>query len=152
MKITALKSRPNLVQGKRCAKRYGLFEKLIIELEQHELPIEIITTLNSEITHLNSLKDTDKAISKDVKRVQYKLLKSLEKELKLVPINHYRNMWLALGMSLGLSFGTVFATSIQNYAFIGVGMPIGMAIGIALGTKKDKEVKESGRQLGIELF
>lgn len=36
-------------------------------------------------------------------------------------------------------------------AFIGIGMIVGITVGITLGTAKDKEAKENGNQLDIEL-
>ena len=76
----------------------------------------------------------------------------VEKELKLVTKNHYRNTWLAIGMTaFGIPLGIAFGGSLGNMAFIGIGMPIGMAIGIAVGTEMDKKASENGKQLDLEI-
>lgn len=81
-----------------------------------------------------------------------RMVNTLEKEVKLVPKNHYRNRWLALGMAaFGLPMGVVFGISLGNMAFLAIGLPIGMAIGIAVGTGLDKKASEEGRQLDVEI-
>lgn len=80
-----------------------------------------------------------------------KILKLLEKELKLVPKSHYRNQWMVLGMSaFGLPIGVAFGISIGNLGLLGLGLPIGMAIGIAVGTGMDEKARKEGRQLSCE--
>lgn len=80
------------------------------------------------------------------------LLKLLEKELKLVPKDHYRTRWMVVGMSaFGLPFGVVFGTSLGNMAYLGLGLPIGMGIGIAIGASMDEKAKKEGRQLTLTM-
>jgi hypothetical protein len=81
-----------------------------------------------------------------------RLIKLIEKEVKLVPKNYYRNLWLTLGMAgFGIPIGVAFGASLGNMAFIGVGLPIGLAFGIALGTGMDKKALAEGRQLDLEI-
>ncbi len=80
----------------------------------------------------------------------------IEKELKLVTKNHYRNTWLALGMAaFGIPLGVAFGTSLGNIAFIGIGLPNGLpnglAVGIAVGTGMDKKAFEEGKQMDLEI-
>ena len=76
----------------------------------------------------------------------------IEKELKLVTKNHYRNTWLALGMAaFGIPLGVAFGTSLGNIAFIGIGLPNGLAVGIAVGTGMDKKVFEEGKLMDLEI-
>ena len=75
-----------------------------------------------------------------------------EKELKIVPKNYYRNLWMVLGMSaFGLPLGVAFGLSLGNIGLLAIGLPIGMAIGTLVGSKLDKKALESGKQLDIEL-
>jgi hypothetical protein len=92
----------------------------------------------------------EKDLSRQVKKSQTGILQMIEKEMKLVPKNRYRNMWLALGMaSFGVPLGVVFGLSLGNMAFLGIGLPIGMGIGIAVGTALDKKAADSGNQLDL---
>lgn len=87
-----------------------------------------------------------------MKRQQTEILKFVEKELKIVPKNYYRNLWVALGMSaFGLPLGVAFGLSIGNMGLMALGLPIGMAIGVLVGSSMDKKALEQGRQLDIEI-
>jgi hypothetical protein len=70
----------------------------------------------------------------------------------VVPKNHYRNQWLALGMAtFGIPFGVALGMSLGNMALLGIGLPIGLAVGIAVGSGMDKKAFEEGRQLDVEI-
>ncbi len=87
-----------------------------------------------------------------IKKKQTRIIKLLEKEVKLVPKNYYRNLWLVLGMvTFGIPIGVAFGTSLGNMAFIGIGLPIGLAIGIAVGSGLDKKAFEEERTLDVEI-
>jgi hypothetical protein len=87
-----------------------------------------------------------------IKQKQTKIIKLLEKELKIVPKNYYRNIWLAVGMSVfGLPIGVAFGVSIGNMGLLAIGLPIGMAIGTLVGSRMDKKAFEENRQLDIEI-
>jgi hypothetical protein len=80
------------------------------------------------------------------------IFKLVEKELKLVTKNHYRRLWMVLGMTIfGVLLGVAFGASLGNMAFLGLGLPIGMAIGIGVGTVMDKKAATEGRQLDVDL-
>ena len=129
---------------------FSKLEKLVVELRSRQLPGEIIEKINSEIELVNSSSNSD--LKKQIRRSKANILKVLEKELKLVPQNYYRNMWLVLGMSaFGIPMGVAFGTALDNMGFLGIGLPIGMAIGIAVGSGMDKKAKEENRQLRTEL-
>ena len=92
------------------------------------------------------------ALSHLIKKKQNKIIKLTEKELKIVPKNYYRNLWMVLGMSaFGLPLGVAFGLSLGNIGLLAIGLPIGMAIGTLVGSKLDKKALESGKQLDIEL-
>jgi hypothetical protein len=128
------------------------FQKLLTELRKRTIPQDIIEFVNQELEKVNSFTGPEKDLVKQVKTSQASILKLIEKEMKLVPKNHYRNMWLALGMaSFGIPLGVIFGLSLGNMAFLGIGLPIGMGIGIAVGTALDKKAADSGNQLDLEI-
>ena len=152
MEITALNKRADNEQDKKLKKGYAVFENLIDELKKKKLPPEILNSINQNIEELNSFSGSNKDLRKRILKSQSNILKLIEKELKLVPKNYYRNRWLAIGMSaFGIPFGVAFGASLDNMAFLGIGIPIGMAIGMAIGAGMDKKAFEEGRQLNLEI-
>ncbi|QCK17134.1 hypothetical protein DCC35_18365 [Mangrovivirga cuniculi] len=108
--------------------------------------------INNEIDDLNSISGSHKEIRRSIKKKQSNILKILETELKLVPKNHYRNTWMAIGMAaFGLPFGVIFSFLIGNMAFLGIGLPIGLAVGMGIGAEKDKESQNNNKQLNFEI-
>jgi hypothetical protein len=133
-------------------KAYKCLERTIDSLNKIELPSDISSMINHEIKMVNAFSGTDKEVIKAMKTANSKILKEVMEKLKLVTKNHYRNIWMAVGMSaFGIPMGVAFSAALNNYGFIGIGLPIGMAIGIAIGTGKDKEAADSGLQLDIEV-
>ncbi len=152
MGITELTKRPSIENNSRLRSKYFQFEKLLNELNTKELTNEIMLAINNNIKQLNAITNSEKELGKQLKKSQTTILRILEKDLKLVPKNHYRNTWLAIGMSaFGIPLGVAFGASLENMAFIGIGLPIGMAIGIAVGTSMDKKASDNGKQLDIEI-
>ena len=128
------------------------FKKLIEILNTKNLPENIVKKINSEISILNSSEIVGNSFLHLLKKKQNTIAKLIEKELKLVPRNYYRNLWLVLGMSVfGLPLGVAFGLSIGNLGLLGIGLPIGMVIGLLVGSLMDKKAFESGRQIDIEL-
>ena len=116
------------------------------------MPNEIVSFVNNEVDQLNGCVESEKELRNSLKRRSSQILKLVEKELKLVPKNHHRNVWLAVGMSaFGIPIGVAFGASMDNMAFLGVGLPIGMVIGMAVGSRMDKKALEEGKQLDLEV-
>ncbi len=131
---------------------YAQFKKLLIELENRELPEEIVVSINKDIDEINSITNSGNDLRKQIKQKLQRIIKLLEKDLKLVPRNYYRNMWMALGMAVfGIPMGVAFGTSLGSMAYLGIGLPIGLAIGIGVGDGMDKKALNEGRQLDIEI-
>ncbi len=150
MKIEPLKLKSEL-HSKNLTRKIEIFERLLTELQKKELPTHILETINEEVTKINEFKWTEKDLSKRIGKAQNKIINQLEKELKLVPKNYYRNLWMVLGMSVfGLPLGVAFGVSIGQLGLMAIGLPIGMGIGIAVGTSLDKKAKQEGRQLDVE--
>jgi ubiquinone biosynthesis protein COQ9 len=128
------------------------FNSLIKLLNDKNLTLNVIKKINDDITELNSSQVMGTALSHLIKKKQNKIIKLTEKELKIVPKNYYRNLWMVLGMSaFGLPLGVAFGLSLGNIGLLAIGLPIGMAIGTLVGSKLDKKALESGKQLDIEL-
>jgi len=152
MEIKELNKRPEIVQNKKLNGAYSMLDKLLSELKKKGLPNNIVITINNEIEQLNSVSESEKKLRKQIIKAQRSIINLIEKELKLVTKNHYRNMWLALGMAVfGLPLGVAFGTSLGNMGLLGIGLPIGMVIGMALGLGMDKKAFEEGRQLDLEI-
>jgi hypothetical protein len=151
MEFKELNSIPNLDQDNKLKKHYASFEKLLAELKKREIPSELIHSINQYIEAINSFSGSNKALRKQIQKLQSATLKLVEKELQLVPINHYRNAYMALGMGFGVAIGVALGTSKGNTSLLAIGLPIGMVIGLAIGNEKDKKTKEKGLQLDLEI-
>lgn len=152
MEMESLKNRPEITTDEKLSKKYGAFRNLLTELGQRDLPATIIDQINERIRRVNTFQGTTKALKKVIHKERTGIVRLVEKELKLVPKGYYRNLWLALGMStFGIPMGVVFGLTLDNMAFLGIGMPIGMAIGIAIGANLDQKAAEEGRQLNFEV-
>ena len=152
MEIKELTKRPSIGQNKKLICTYDKYDKLLTELKKKELPKEIVNSINTGIDQINSVSGSEKELRKQIRKTQSSILKLIEKELKLVPKNHYRNTWMAIGMAVfGVPLGAAFGTSQGNMGLIGIGIPIGMVIGMAVGSSMDKKAFEAGRQLDMEI-
>jgi hypothetical protein len=148
--IKELHKKSEFELDKKSEKKYLVFSKLLKELRKKELPEDIIDPINMQIESINSFYGTTKELVKLMKKGQYAILKLLEKELKIVPKNYYRNLWMVLGMSaFGIPLGVAYGSLIGNMGMLGVGLPIGMVVGMAMGSAMDKKAKDSGKQLDL---
>ncbi len=152
MEIKELNQNPGIVKNAKIKEVYLQFEKLLIELRKKNLPDALVASINKDIEDLNSNSSTEDELKRTVRKKQERIIKLLEKELKLVPKNYYRNLWAAVGMAaFGIPIGAGFGASLGNMAFLGIGLPIGLAVGIAVGTSMDKKAFEEGRQIDLEI-
>ncbi len=152
MDIKELNIRSNIEQDKKLTNKYVYFEKLLDELKKREMPSEIVNLINQNIDEINSFSGSNKDLQKQIRKSQSNILKLIEKELKLVPKNLYRTRWMVIGMTVfGVPLGMAFGASLDNMAFLGIGIPIGMVIGMAIGAGMDKKAFEEGRQIDLEI-
>jgi hypothetical protein len=152
MNIIELDQKPLLETNFKYQEGLLQFEKLLSELRKKELPDGLVNAINKDIEALNASSGSGDEQRKSIKKIQMRLIKLIEKEVKLVPKNYYRNLWLTLGMAaFGIPLGAAFGASLGNMAFLGIGLPIGMAVGSALGSGMDKKALAEGRQLDIEI-
>jgi len=105
MEINELKKRDGIDRNKRLTDIYVQFGKLLSELRKRDLPDEVIQSINTNIDLINPASGSDEQWRKQLRKTQSDILRLIEKELKLVPKNHYRNIWLALGIA---AFGTTW--------------------------------------------
>ena len=152
MDLIELKSRDNISTDEKPNNTYLQFGELLTELKKKELSQNIVNIINNAVGQINSSTQTGAQLRKFVKKQQAIILKQTEKELKIVPKNYYRNLWLVLGFTaFGLPIGVAFGLSIGNIGLIGVGLPIGMGIGALVGSGIDKKAFNEGRQLNLEI-
>lgn len=152
MEISTLKPRQDLGQDTNISKAYLQYETLLKELSKRKLPEHVVASINKDVEALNAMPEDGKLLAQELKSRQARLVRSLEKELKLVPKAYYRNIWLGLGMaSFGIPIGVAFGLTSGNMAFLGIGLPLGLGIGSAVGTAMDKKALAEGRQLDLEI-
>ena len=151
MEIKEVIKRSISEQNKRLNRRFIQFEKLISELRSKSIPNEIVNAINTDIEQINLFPSSEKDFRRLLKKTQSRILKLVDKELKLVPVNHYRNNFMGIGIAMGVAFGAALGSSSDNSSLISLGIPLGMVIGMAIGSAKDKKAKESGLQLDLEI-
>ncbi|MFN3999053.1 hypothetical protein [Algoriphagus sp.] len=136
----------------KLTKKFTSLVNLIFAAGKHSLPDSLVNHINSEIESISQFPGSTEATTKKLAKFQKDLLQKLEKEQNLVPKNHYRNMWLPLGMvAVGLPIGTAFGLMMDNISLLAIGLPIGIGIGVAFGSAKDQKAKKEGRQLDFEV-
>ena len=136
----------------RLEKHFVQLQDLLSVLRKRQLPTEIITSINRDVQHINSFSGADRDLLRFARSSQTRILKQLEKEMKIVPKNHYRNLWMVLGMSaFGLPLGMIYGLMLDNLAFFSIGLPIGMGVGTMIGMAMDKRAGKEGRQLELEI-
>ena len=143
MTITNITPIKNPEENKRLNKVYLQMQSLINALNQKEIPEAIQELINADIDSINSFEGNDKELRKHIKKVRTKTLKLVEKELELVAINHYRDLWMAIG----IAFGVALSASFDNN---GLGLIIGLVVGMALGSNMDKKAAKNGKQLNLQ--
>jgi hypothetical protein len=150
MAVIELRQRQDLTD-RRAAEAYKNFNDMVQALRKKDLPEKITELANLKIEEVNRSMLNGKELTRLVKTNQKELIKVLEKEVKIVPRNYYRMLWLAVGMSaFGLPLGAAIGLATKNMGMLGIGLPIGMAIGIAVGSGMDKKAADEGRQLDFE--
>lgn len=131
---------------------YSQFGTLLNELKKKELPSNIISLINDTVHRINASTLEGASLGKMIKKEQTAVLKQVEKELKIVPKNHYRTLWMLFGFTaFGLPIGTILGLITDNMGLLGAGLPIGMGIGLVLGSEMDKKAFKEGRQLDVEI-
>jgi hypothetical protein len=152
MKINKLDRIHGIEENERLVKAFNQLDKVLTELREKQVPDEVISSINNTVDETNNFKGSEKELKKQIRKAQSGIIKLIEKKLKMVPKNHYRNLWLVLGMSaFGLPIGVALGASQGNNGMLGAGLPIGMVIGIAVGTGLDRKAFKEGRQLDLEI-
>jgi hypothetical protein len=143
MTIRKIEERANTVQNVKLTKAYNKLQALINELNKREIPEDIQNTINTDIATINSFSETDKKLVKLLRKVHSRTLRLIEKELNLVAENHYRDLYMAIGVALGVAFSASFDNN-------GLGLILGLVIGITAGIHFDKKAEQNGNQLNLE--
>lgn len=136
----------------KLTKKFTSLSNLIFAAGKHDLPDSFVAYVNKEIESISQFPGNTTETIKKLGVVQKDFLKRLEKELQLVPKNHYRNLWLTLGMAaFGIPLGVVFGLLMDNMSMLSIGLPIGLAFGVALGVFLDQKASKEGKQLDFEV-
>ena len=152
MSYLELKDVQNISNNIKLSRIYLQFTELLNELKKKELSENIVTIINNSVKYINSSTLTETQLGKLINQNQTLILKQTEKELKIVPRNYYRNLWMLFGFTaFGLPIGIIFGAIIGNITLLAIELPIGMAIGAAFGLGMDKKAYREGRQLNLEI-
>lgn len=150
--IIPLNPRPDMSGDTKWAVNYKQFADLLVALQSKPLNEASMTAVNNGVKAINESSLAGKDLGRFIAATQRSVLKTLEKEQKIVPKNYYRTLWMLLGMTtFGLPMGVAFGVAMGNIGLLGLGLPIGMAIGLAMGTGMDKKAATEGRQLAFEV-
>ena len=150
--LIELVDRPNNSENMRLINAYIQFRELLNELNKKELTPEVIQAINQDIQELNEATLSSNDLRRLAAKKQAKIIRQVEKEMKIVPINYYRNVGLVLGLAaIGIPIGIVLGSASGNWGLLGIGSPIGMVIGLLFGTRLDKKALKEGRQLKVEI-
>jgi hypothetical protein len=149
MSITALKKR-HLDSENPLFNKYKQLAEYLTELNKNRISNDIIYQINKEVDELNTIDDQNQLL-KSIKQKQSTIVNLVEKQLKIVPKNYYRNLWIVLGMTaFGIPIGVLLGIYV-NFALFALGLPAGLAIGAIVGNKLDKKALKEGRQLNVEM-
>ncbi|MEJ2596034.1 MAG: hypothetical protein P8100_13140 [bacterium] len=152
MKINRLQKRQEIEQNKKLKSRFDRLNNLLDEINSKDIPDDIAEAINRHVEAFNSYAGTGQGLRKITRKAQSAILLIVEKQLKLVPKNHYLVRWMAIGMSVfGIPLGVIIGIVLDNMAFLAIGIPIGMVLGMAIGAGMDKKAQEDGRQLNFEV-
>lgn len=143
MNISPLNQRNSIFNNLKEKNNYDQLQQLLTAVAEKDIPDSMIEKINLVINSLNNIEEGNTRFQKMIKKAEADILKLLEKELKILPINHYKKLWMVLGMS-------AFGNSVGNLGLLGLGFPIGMGIGIFVGISQDKKAIDEGRQLAFE--
>jgi hypothetical protein len=151
MEILEPRERTDISEDQKLSKVYAEFGLLVKAIRKKQLTPTLISALNGNIERVNASTVGGKELMKLVSTSQKEMIKQMEKEMKIVPRNHFSKLWMVVDMSaFGLPFGVVFGLGLKNMGLLGLGLPIGMGIGLALGASLDKKAADEGRQLDFE--
>lgn len=152
MRIIELKVKNIISEDIKLNQIYNQFDTLLKELRKRKLPDSIVQSINKDVEELNSSTLIGTDLRKLIKKNQTEILRLIEKDLKLVPKNFYRTLWLALGMTaVGIPLGVLFGVVVKIPGLFALGIPVGLAIGVTVGTLMDKKAFDENRQLNVEI-
>lgn len=121
MIINELNQKPDIEKNVKLKNAYIQFEKLLFEMQKKDLPDGLVMSINEDIEKLNSTIASGDELRKVIKKIQTKIIKKLEKEVKLVPKNYYSYLWLAIGIaSFGVPIGVVLELCLGIWLFWGL--------------------------------
>lgn len=152
MKISIPAPPADLNSNEKLSNKYKTFKALIDELNSRSLPDSVAEKIEMEVLHNKQITGDAQSELAELRKRQTNVLSILQKDLNIVPKNHYMSLWMALGMAaFGIPLGVAYGLMSDNMAMLSIGIPIGMGIGIAIGSGLDKKASAEGRQLKVDL-
>ncbi len=120
MEILEPRERTDISEDQKLSKVYAEFGLLVKAIRKKQLTPTLISALNGNIERVNASTVGGKELMKLVSTSQKAMIKQMEKEMKIVPRNHFSKLWMVVGMSaFGLPFGVVFGLGLKNMGLLG---------------------------------
>lgn len=152
MQLIPLRERPDIDSDTKLNGMYTQLGHMLQQLDKKTLTPDLVSYINGYVEEINQSTLAGSGLRRLVRSRQNAIATKVEKVLKIVPKNYYRNLWMMVGLSVfGLPLGVAIGTSVGNMGLLAAGLPMGMAIGLALGSSMDKKAMQEGRQLDVEL-
>ena len=142
MTIEKLRDIKGIDENKRLLKAYKRMKALIEVLRTREIPTGIMKTINTDIQKVNNFSGTQVELRKCLRKSYSQTLRLFEKKLGWVTKDHYRNLWMSIGLALGVAFSASFDNN-------GIGLIIGLALGMTVGINPDEKANAEGKQLDL---
>ena len=129
-------------QKKSERKIYQKFLHTLTELDNKDLSIDEIKTIESKLDKLNLQLTSDTSYFKKAYR---DFEEYLRETFSLISKNYYTNLYVGLGSSFGILFSVIFLTHFERSLGIVLGLSVGMIFGAFIGQSRDRKAQEEGR-------
>jgi hypothetical protein len=151
MNIRELEEHVGLDQDEKTLKKVAKFGRLLQELKKIEIPSEVISEINFEITKVNAFTGSDKGLHREIEVSQLAILNHLESTLGIVSKHYYQNLWMVFGVLFGVIFSAFFdlAGYDETWNSMGFTISMGMLFGMLAGKNRDLQAKKTGQQLSF---
>lgn len=145
MELSHLQPQDEKSLEKKEQKAVDHFNEIIDALNAKEIDENTVTYIHERMASIQ-----ENFSFNTIKKEESKVLDFVNKQHGYVAQNHYKSLWIALGMSaIGVPIGVGIGLALDQLGFMGIGIAMGLTVGIIIGSTKDKEAKKKGKQLHV---
>jgi hypothetical protein len=149
MKLSPIMKSPRFGNDELLEAEYAQLGKIVDNLRGKALPIHVTLQINDELACINYFTGSRKDLHSHLRKSKAKILKLLEKNLRLVPKNHYRNAWSFMGISFFGIPSVMTGLILGEAELIAAGIPLGICVGMVIGLLMDRKAVQNGYQLNV---